>query len=213
MNDEKPSTTNVAPVSEKDVVVLQAVTAVSTTASTTVETHTAADVPAVADVPVVAASTVVPASVVVPAAASVVAAAVPAAAVPAAVVQTVPSSITDISGALAGLIAKAQTDLSGAVPTNAFLLSLVPRFAAAVHSYKTSGQEKKKVVVAALHSLICLVVPPADQDELHRNVDAFVPFVLDALIEVVKGDVVFPKQAKENWFVRGLLCCLAAKTK
>jgi hypothetical protein len=141
---------------------------------------------------------------------SVAAVAVP---VPAAVaVPTVPSSTTDISGALAGLVAKAQTDLSGAVPTNSFLLSLVPRFAAAVHSYKTSGQEKKKVVVAALHSLICLVVPPADQDELHRNVDAFVPFVLDALLEVVKGDVVFPNQAKENWFVRGLLCCLAAKT-
>ena len=175
MNDEKPSTTetSVAPISEKEVVVLQP------TATTIVDAAAAVAVPAAAAV-----------------------------AVP---VPSVPST-TDISGALASLIAKAQTDLSGAVPTNAFLLSLVPRFAAAVHSYKTSGQEKKKVVVAALHSLICLVVPPADQDQLHQNVDAFVPFVLDALIEVVKGDVVFPKKAKENWFVRGLLCCLAAKT-
>ena len=183
MNDEKPSTTetSVAPISEKEVVVLQP------TATTIVDAAAAVAVPAAA------------------------AAAVPAAAAVAVPVPSVPST-TDISGALASLIAKAQTDLSGAVPTNAFLLSLVPRFAAAVHSYKTSGQEKKKVVVAALHSLICLVVPPADQDQLHQNVDAFVPFVLDALIEVVKGDVVFPKKAKENWFVRGLLCCLAAKT-
>jgi hypothetical protein len=191
MNDATPSTSEVTvvPVSEKDVVVSDVVPPVQSV-----------------DAPVVD----IPATTVAPVAVPATSVAVTTVPVTSVAVTTIPST-TDISGALSSLIAKAQADLSGAVPTNAFLVSLVPRFAAALHSYKTSGQEKKKVVVAALHSLICLVAP--DQADLHQNVDSFVPLVLDALFEVVKGDVVFPKEAKQNWFVRGLLCCLAAKTQ
>jgi hypothetical protein len=200
MNDATPSTSEVTvvPVSEKDVVVVATQSVDAPVADIPATTMAPVDVPATpVDVP--ATPVDVPATPV----------DVPA--TPVAVPVTTVSSTTDISGALSSLIAKAQADLSGAVLTNAFLVSLVPRFAAALHSYKTSGQEKKKVVVAALHSLICLAAP--DQAELHKNVDSFVPLVLDALLEVVKGDVVFPKEAKQNWFVRGLLCCLAKKTQ
>jgi hypothetical protein len=142
MNDATPSTNEVTvvPVSEKDVVVDATQTPVDVPATPVDVPVTPVDVPVTpVDVPVT----------------------------PADVPVTTVSSTTDISGALSSLIAKAQTDLSGAVLTNAFLVSLVPRFAAALHSYKTSGQEKKKVVVAALHSLICLVAP--DQAELHHH--------------------------------------------
>jgi hypothetical protein len=119
-----------------------------------------------------------------------------------AVTPTVPTTATtDLSGALASHVAKAQTDLSGASLTCSFLVRLVPRFAAAVYSFENSLEEKKSAVLAACHVLVCRCVP--DQDALHQQIDAVVPSVVDAVLDVVKGDVVFPKK-KNAWFP---LCC------
>jgi hypothetical protein len=119
-----------------------------------------------------------------------------------AVTPTVPTTATtDLSGALAPHVAKAQTDLSGASLTCSFLVRLVPRFAAAVYSFENSLEEKKSAVLAACHVLVCRCAP--DQDALHQQIDAVVPSVVDAVLDVVKGDVVFPKK-KNAWFP---LCC------
>jgi len=121
------------------------------------------------------------------------------------VTPTVPTTATtDLSGALASHVAKAQTDLSGASLTCSFLVRLVPRFAAAVYSFENSLEEKKSAVLAACHVLVCRCVP--DQDALHQQIDAVVPSVVDAVLDVVKGDVVFPKK-KNAWFP---LCCSPA---
>jgi hypothetical protein len=122
-----------------------------------------------------------------------------------AVTPTVPTTATtDLSGALAPHVAKAQTDLSGASLTCSFLVRLVPRFAAAVYSFENSLEEKKSAVLAACHVLVCRCAP--DQDALHQQIDAVVPSVVDAVLDVVKGDVVFPKK-KNAWFP---LCCSPA---
>lgn len=116
----------------------------------------------------------------------------------------------DLSGALDALITLINADLSGAPLSTAALVRLVPRLAAGLHVFSAPLEEKKKVILAAAHKLVDHAVPEEQRAVAHELVDAVVPAAVDAVMDVVNGDVAFPEakaaDAKSSWFRNCLLC-------
>ena len=127
---------------------------------------------------------------------------------PAKAAEEAPAKV-DLSGALDALITTVHADLSGAPLSTAALVRLVPRLAAALHLFSEPLDEKKKVILAAAHKLVDRGVPEEQRAVAHELVDAVVPAAVDAVMDVVRGDVNFPEakaEAKPSWFRNCLLC-------
>jgi len=120
----------------------------------------------------------------------------------------------DLSGALDVLVTTICADLSGVPLSTAALVRLVPRLAAALHVFSAPLEEKKKVILAAAHKLVDRCVPVEQREVAHELVDAVVPAAVDAVMDVVSGDVAFPAaEAKPSWFRYCLLCSRVACAK
>jgi hypothetical protein len=100
----------------------------------------------------------------------------------------------DISGAVITLplpssLAKAVTDLSGAVHNGADLLRHVPALAAAAQSVGGTGPEKLALVQRAAHTAVDLYVPADERTAAHGLVDGVLPSVVRAILDVSRGRV------------------------
>lgn len=114
-------------------------------------------------------------------------------------VQTpVAAPVAALSKELSDAVNGIAHDLSGVGMTGVTvgdLLRFVPRLASLVHTLQIRGNEKRDMVIAAVHALVDRVFGEGERPAAHALVDVVCPHAIAAVIDVVAGRVTFQQAA------------------